>query len=61
MPDDEKVMDSSFSRLRGKGGSPKKIMIFLLFTYVIALDILFPKWAHLPSNFAQLLRYDPSK
>ena len=44
-----------------RGGSPKIFLIFLLFTYVIALDILFPKWAHLPSNSARLPRCDPSK
>ena len=33
----------------------------LVFTYVVALLILFPKWAHLPLNSKRLLRYDSSK
>ena len=41
---------------RGGGGS-----FSIIFTYVVALLILFPKWAHLPNNSKWLLRYDPSK
>ena len=47
---------------RREGGGPwVKKLFSIIFTYVVALLILFPKWAHLPHNSARLLRYDPSK
>ena len=50
-----------FLFIRGEGGLGVKTEFSFMLPYVVALDILFPKWAHLPSNFARLPRYDLSK
>ena len=52
----------TFAKFKATGGGPRVKEIFSsTFTYVIALLILFPKWAHLPLNSKRLLRYDSSK
>ena len=50
--------------LRGEGGgSSLKKLNFLVKSYVVALVLVFPKWAHLSlnSNSKQLSRYDVTK
>ena len=46
--------------IRG-GGLGVKTKFSFVSTHVVALHILFPKWAHLPSNSKRLPRYDSSK
>ena len=44
-----------------RGGSRSKSQILFVKTYVVALVIVFLKWAHFPLNSKRLPRYDPSK
>ena len=45
-------------KVKGIGGSQVKFSISFVLTYVVALSLQFPKWAHFPSSSARLPRYE---